>query len=76
MRLTLCLDHVIRTCVPNEEISNILQSCHAAAYGGHFGGHRITAKVLQSGYYWPSIFKDTYEFIKCCERCQRTRNIS
>ena len=33
-------------CVPDEEISNILQSCHTAAYGGHFGGHRTVAKVL------------------------------
>lgn len=71
----MCLDHVIRTCVPNKEISNILQSCHIAAYEGHFGGHRTTTKVLQSGYYWSSFFKDAYEFVKFCDRCQRTGNI-
>ena len=47
----MCLDHLIRRCVPNEKISNILQSCYAATYGGHFGGHKIATKVLQSGYY-------------------------
>ena len=31
----LCLDYVIRICVPEEEIPHILQSCHAAAYRGH-----------------------------------------
>ena len=56
------------TCVVDEEISNILQSRHAAAYGGHFGGHRTAAKVLQSAYYWPSIFKDDYNFVKCCDK--------
>ena len=53
-----------------------MESCHAATYEGHFGGHRTAAKVLQSGYYWPSIFKDTYEFAKCCDKCQRTGNIT
>ncbi|KAH9792555.1 hypothetical protein KPL71_004168 [Citrus sinensis] len=64
----LCSDQVIRRCASEEEIPHILESCHAAAYEGHFGGHRTTAKVLQSGYYWPSIFKDAYEFAKYCDR--------
>ncbi|KAH9716153.1 hypothetical protein KPL71_021359 [Citrus sinensis] len=58
------------------EIPHILESCHAAAYRGHFSGHRTAAKVLQSGYYWPTIFKDAYEFVKCCDMCQKTGNIT
>ena len=72
----LSSDHVIRRCVPDEEIPQILHSCHAAAYGGHFSGHKPTVKVLQSDYYWPTVFKDAYEFVKCYERCQKTGNIS
>ena len=56
----LCSDQVIRRCVAAEEIPHILESCHAAACGRHFGGHRTVAKVMQSGYYWPTIFKDAY----------------
>ncbi|KAH9802189.1 hypothetical protein KPL71_001277 [Citrus sinensis] len=44
----LCSDQVIRRCASEGEIPHILESCHAAAYGGHFGGHRTSAKVLQS----------------------------
>ncbi|KAK8569208.1 hypothetical protein V6N12_007740 [Hibiscus sabdariffa] len=44
--------------------------------GGHFGGSRTAAKVLQSGFYWPTLFKDTHNFYKACDRCQRTGNIS
>jgi hypothetical protein len=33
-------------------------------------------KVLDSGFYWPSIFKDAYHFCKSCEKCQRTGNIN
>ncbi|XP_062080632.1 uncharacterized protein LOC133785407 [Humulus lupulus] len=34
------------------------------------------AKVFQSGYYWPSIFKDAHDFAKICDRCQHVRYIS
>ncbi|KAH9802981.1 hypothetical protein KPL71_001600 [Citrus sinensis] len=71
----LCSDQVIRRCVVAEEIPHILESCHAAAYGGHFGGHRIAAKVMQSGYCWPTIFKDAYEFVKSCDRFGTPRAI-
>ena len=37
----------------------------------------ITAfKVLQLGFYWPTLFKDTHAFAKSCDRCQRTGNVS
>ena len=33
-------------------------------------------KILQSGFYWPSIFKDAYCFYTECLQCQATMNIS
>lgn len=62
-------DQIWRRCVPQEEVSSILHHCHASPYGGHFGGSRTAAKVLQSGYFWPTLFKDAYEFVKTCDRC-------
>ncbi|KAJ9539557.1 hypothetical protein OSB04_032290 [Centaurea solstitialis] len=69
-------DQVLRRCVPDWEMQNILQDCHASPYGGHFGGQRTAAKILQSGFFWPTIFKDSFEFVKKCDRCQRTGNVS
>ncbi|KAK6162677.1 hypothetical protein DH2020_002518 [Rehmannia glutinosa] len=66
-----CDDSIIRRCVPKEEIGEILQHCHSSSYGGHFGPTRTYAKVLQSGFYWPTLFKDCYAFVKTCDRCQR-----
>ena len=71
-----CSDQVIRRCVPEEEFLDILYHCHSAPYGGHFGAIRTAHKVLQSGFYWPSLFKDAHAFIMSCDRCQRTGNIS
>ena len=39
-------DQVIRRCIPNEEVPNILHHCHSSAYGGHFGAQRTAVKVL------------------------------
>ncbi|XP_015165382.1 uncharacterized protein [Solanum tuberosum] len=46
-----CADHVIRRCVPEEEAVEIHYACHASPMGGHHGGIRSAATVLQSCYY-------------------------
>ena len=69
-------DQVIRRCVPEDEIHSILNHCHTLPCGGHFGGQRTAAKVLQSGFYWPSLFKDAHQFVSTCDKCQRMWNIS
>ncbi|KAA3469574.1 Pol polyprotein [Gossypium australe] len=33
-------------------------------------------KILQSGFYWPTMNRDAYEFVQGCDRCQRIGNIS
>nr|XP_016432369.1 PREDICTED: uncharacterized protein LOC107759025 [Nicotiana tabacum] len=72
----LYADQLVRRCVLEEEISSILHSCHASPYRGHHGGDRTTQKVLQSGFYWPKLFKDAHAFVKMCDRCQRTGTIT
>ncbi|XP_061355817.1 uncharacterized protein LOC133300313 [Gastrolobium bilobum] len=53
-----CSDQLLRRCIPEGEQQKILEQCHNSPYGGHFAGARTAAKVLQSGLYWPSLFKD------------------
>ena len=43
---------------------------------GHFSGKKTAAKVLQSGFYWPMLFRDAHAFCKACLRCQKTGNLS
>ncbi|XP_058745883.1 uncharacterized protein LOC131618732 [Vicia villosa] len=70
------VDGLIRRCVPEEEQKDVLRACHDSEYGGHFSGDRTASKVLQSRLYWPSLFKDSQEMVKECDKCQRTGNIS
>ena len=56
-------------------MGDILKHYHSLECGGHFNGQRTAAKVLQLGFYWPSLFKDAHSFTKSCDRCQKTCNI-
>ena len=72
----LCADQIIRRCVPEIETNSILQFCHDGACGGHFGGRKTVAKVLQSGFYWPSLFRDADKYCRGCMKCQKAGTIS
>ncbi|XP_020417999.1 uncharacterized protein LOC109948709 [Prunus persica] len=71
-----CPDQIVRRCVSESEFNSILTFCHSSACGGHFGTKKTALKVLQCGFYWPSLFKDAYTYCSTCDRCQRTGNIS
>nr|XP_016489349.1 PREDICTED: uncharacterized protein LOC107809261 [Nicotiana tabacum] len=67
---------MIRRCTPEIDESSILQACHASPYEGHFGGVRTMIKVLESGFYWPTLFKDAHFWVKSFYECQWTGNVS
>ncbi|CAL9029774.1 unnamed protein product [Prunus brigantina] len=71
-----CPDQLIRRCVPEEEQESILRHSHELACGGHFGAKKTALKILQSGFFWPTLFKDAFNFCVKCDRCQRMGNIS
>jgi len=50
---------------------DIFKYCHDGPCGGHFADKRTTYKILQSGYYWPTIFKDAKKYVASCDDCQR-----
>ena len=71
-----CADQIIMKCVPEEEQQGILNHCHECACGGHFASQKTAMKVLQSGFYWPSLFKEAYQMCCVCDRCQRLGKLS
>ncbi|XP_048622882.1 uncharacterized protein LOC106394129 [Brassica napus] len=72
----LCRDQLYRRAVAEEEIDGILTHCHGSSYGGHFATFKTVAKVLQAGFWWPHMFKDTQDFVSRCDSCQRRGNIT
>ena len=54
-------DNLLRRCLTKEEAKNILWHYHNSSCGGHYGGDKTVVKVLQSGFFWPTLFKDAYQ---------------
>nr|GFA84426.1 reverse transcriptase domain-containing protein [Tanacetum cinerariifolium] len=71
-----CADKIIQRCVASKEAIDILNACHSGPTGGHYKANYTAKKVFDSGFYWPMIYKDTFELIKCCDSCQRQGKIS
>ena len=61
---------IIRRCIPEHEQEQNLRKCHSEAYGRHHAGDRTANKVLQSGFYWPTLFKDARRYVLSCDECQ------
>ncbi|RDX96976.1 Retrovirus-related Pol polyprotein, partial [Mucuna pruriens] len=47
--------------------------CHSAPGSSHYGSTQTTRKVLDCGLYWPTIFKDTHQFVSTYDKCQKAR---
>ncbi|CAA7060045.1 unnamed protein product [Microthlaspi erraticum] len=64
-------DSIYRRCIAEEDVQGVLEHCHGSAYGGHFATFKTATKVLQSGLWWPTLFKDAADYIAKCDPCQR-----
>nr|GFA30285.1 reverse transcriptase domain-containing protein [Tanacetum cinerariifolium] len=62
--------------IKGQEAIDILKACHNGPTGGHYGASYIGMKVFDSGFYWPSIYKDAFELVKQCDSCQRQGKVS
>ncbi|GJV89897.1 reverse transcriptase domain-containing protein [Tanacetum coccineum] len=72
----VCSDGMIRRCISGPETRTILDKCHHGPTGGHYGPNITAKKVLDSGFYWPTIIKEAHTLVRLCEACQKTGNIS
>ena len=69
-------NNLLRRCVTSEEAKGILWHCYNSPCGGHYDGDKTATKVLQSGFFWPTLFKDAHHHVLMCDQCQRMGGIS
>ena len=46
-----CPDQIFKRCIPDNEVSSVIKFCHSEACGDHFSSKKMTAQILQSGFY-------------------------
>nr|GEZ75616.1 hypothetical protein [Tanacetum cinerariifolium] len=60
----ICTDQIIWRCVSGQEAVDILTACHSGPTGGHHGPIYTARKVFDSGFYWPTIYRDAQNLVK------------
>lgn len=71
-----CSNGIYERCVAEIEIPDILFHCHGSEYARHFETFKTVFKILQAGFWWPTMFCDAHAYIAQCDKCQRKGKIS
>nr|GFB91935.1 reverse transcriptase domain-containing protein [Tanacetum cinerariifolium] len=66
----------LKMCVSGQEAIDILKACHSGPTEGHHGPNYTARKVFDSGFYWPTIYRDAQNLVKNCDVCQRQGKIT
>ena len=62
-------------CVNKEKAKYILKEIHEGICRDHAGPRSLISKVIQMGYFWPTLQKNVKEFVNKCDKCQRFGNV-
>jgi transposase InsO family protein len=57
------------------ESQTLMKEAHSGECGEHQGKKRLYQLLLTLGYYWPTMKKDTADFVKSCHTCQLQANL-
>nr|GEY11780.1 reverse transcriptase domain-containing protein [Tanacetum cinerariifolium] len=63
-------------CVHGQEAIDILKASHYGPTERHHGPSYTANKVLDLGFYWPTIYRDAQDLVKNCDVCQHQGKIS
>ena len=58
-------------CVHPEASESLLEELHEGVCGSHTGGRSLSHRAFTQGYWWPGMQKETHEYVKKCDQCQR-----
>jgi hypothetical protein len=67
--------HPLLKCLSATEAHYVLREIHEGVCGNHSGGRVLAHKAMRAGYYWPTMGKDSVEFVRSCDKCQRFAQI-
>jgi len=66
-------DNRMRKCLTTSKAFIVLKELHEGVIGRHFTTNITTKKILDAGYWWPTLFKDIHDLCKSYENCQKIR---
>ncbi|XP_016206665.1 uncharacterized protein LOC107647051 [Arachis ipaensis] len=63
-------------CLNTEEAREVMDEVHEGVCRNHIGGRALAAKIVRTGYYWPTMRRDCITKVKKCDKCQKHEAIS
>jgi hypothetical protein len=66
-------DNKMCRCLTTSKAKIILKELNEGMVGGHFATNITIKKILDARYWWPTLFKDTCDFCKSYDNCQKIR---
>ena len=58
-------------CVYPELTESLLEELHEGICGSHTGGRSLAHRAITQGYWWPNMQRETQEYVRKCDQCQR-----
>ena len=58
-------------CVHPELTESLLEELHEGICRSHTGGRSLAHRAITQGYWWPNMQRETLEYAKKCDQCQR-----
>lgn len=56
---------------PHMRLTMSREKIHEEVCGNHSGAQSLSHKIIRQRHYWRTMYKDTTQFTKKCDRCQR-----
>jgi hypothetical protein len=64
-------DGILLRCVDENMAQELMREFHEGICGGHFVRTATSHEIIRAGFYWPSIFRDSYATIRKCVSSQQ-----
>ena len=58
-------------CIHPKTSELLLEELHEGICGSHTKGRSLSHRAITQGYWWPGMQKESQEYVKKCDKCQR-----
>ncbi|KAK1609279.1 hypothetical protein QYE76_032952 [Lolium multiflorum] len=69
------LEGLLLKCLGPAESNRFLHEVHEGACGTHQSAHKMKWLIRRSGFYWPTMLEDCFQYYKGCQACQKFGSI-
>lgn len=60
---------ILLRCLEYDKAQQALKELHDGPAGGQYVGDTTTHKIMQAGFYWPTLYKDVHAYDLKCPIC-------